>query len=414
MRSQAGRTGEAARDLTCDYEDLLAAAHAGQGDARVCAERDLQEVEHEGLLEVERHRRTGKPQRVRFPAANEARLFAKLGLPSPAQQRQQLAAVFEQATEYASALPESRGHAWAAFCRDRAAAALSGASLHPLDRDNVDEIREILALLPRLLAWEGESMIRFASHELCRNSKRLEQLRSKLEASLGRIADFESPSVETPGSASSPRLPRTLSDLGITENERSCLLHGPLLMEFDTGTLDLGLFSAAVRVDRRDLQRARLRTAVARCLTVENAAVLHELCKLRTATIFASSGSEGGYANSATVAFLKRLPPEVECWHFGDSDPKGFDILRDLREKLAPAGRAIRSLHMRFRDDPASPPLTAPQINLVATLLRSPFLTDSEKHELRTMQAAGRTGDFEQESFGRPKINWPFWAQKNP
>lgn len=188
-RSQAGRTGETARDLILDYEDLLAEAHAGQGDARVCAERDLRDAEHDALLEVERHRRTGKPQCVRFPAANEARLFAKLGLPAPAEQRCQLAAVFEEAAERGGTVPEPHRCAWVAFCRDRAAAALSGASLQPLDRENVDEIREVLALLPRLLSWEGESMIRFASQVLCRDSKRLEQLRGKLEGCLERIAE---------------------------------------------------------------------------------------------------------------------------------------------------------------------------------------------------------------------------------
>jgi hypothetical protein len=40
---------------------------------------------------------------------------------------------------------------------------------------------------------------------------------------------------------------------------------------------------------------------------------------------------KGGYANSATVEFLRNLPENIELWHFGDSDPKGFDILRDLR-----------------------------------------------------------------------------------
>ena len=387
-RSIAGRTGRGVQDLIRDYEDLLAEAGAAQGEARVCAERDLIDAERDGLLVVERHRRTQKEERVRFSAANEARLFAKIGKPSPSQRRIELSEIFQQAAANILAVPECQHSAWGAFCESRSEAALTGASLSPFDCENVAEIRELLALLPKLLAWRGDSLLRFASSVLCGDSKRLEKLRAKLETCLDQITDG--------------RL-QTLADLGITENERSCLLHGRLCLLLPEGSVDLGLLTAAARIDRRDIERAQLLTTATRAVTVENAAMLHELCRLRTGTILVSSGSEGGYANSATVSVLKRLPPEVECLHFGDSDPAGFGILRHLREETR---RTIRSLHMEFRDDPASRALDKKELETINKLLDSNYLFDPEKAELRKMRESGRIGRFEQESLGCPHAEW--------
>jgi hypothetical protein len=44
-QTRAGRTGQAARDLTVDYEELLRIAGCATGDDRVCAERDLTDAE---------------------------------------------------------------------------------------------------------------------------------------------------------------------------------------------------------------------------------------------------------------------------------------------------------------------------------------------------------------------------------
>jgi hypothetical protein len=49
------------------------------------------------------------------------------------------------------------------------------------------------------------------------------------------------------------------------------------------------------------------------------------------------------YPGSGTLKLLHRLAPEIEFWHFGDSDEAGFDILRVLREE---SGRDFKSLHM--------------------------------------------------------------------
>lgn len=246
-------------------------------------------------------------------------------------------------------------------------------------------------MLPRLLAWEGESLMRFASTVLCDNSKRLEQLQARLETCLDIITKGESPS---------------LAALGITGNERSLLLHGPLQLRIGEEVLDIECLGGPVRISLGDICRANLTTKAVRCLTVENAAMLHELAKLREGILLAGSGSEGGFAHSATIAFLKKLPLEIECWHFGDSDPAGFDILRDLRERT---GRTIRSLHMRFRDHPGGVLLSSAERAVAERLIVSPVLWDAEKEALRQMLAAGRKGRYEQEALGTPQRGWPFY-----
>jgi hypothetical protein len=124
------------------------------------------------------------------------------------------------------------------------------------------------------------------------------------------------------------------------------------------------------------------------------------------AVILASSGSEGGYANSAVVEFLKKMAAGVELGHFGDSAPKGFDILRDLRVRVE---KPVRSLHMQFRATDPSGVLSPEDHATIDRLLLSEHLTDTEKDELQKLKAAASKRAFEQENLGRPKANWPFY-----
>jgi hypothetical protein len=388
-RTQAGRTGQARRDFSIDYEELLRMAGCIRGEDRICAERDLKEAESKNLLRVERHHRAGIPLTIRFSSENETPLFRVLGRIPPTERRNKLAEFFRSAA--ALEVPEEFRLGWEAFCHTFSDVACSGGSLSPFSREDLRSNTELMTLLPKLLAWRGESLMRFASSILCRDSKRLEYLKSRIEFCLEKI---------TSGKVT------CLSDLGILENERSLLINGPLQLVFDHCSIDLSLLTAPVRIDRRDIVRADLVPGTSRCLTIENASMFHELSKLRAGVILASSGSEGGFAHSAIVTFLQKLPPQIECWHFGDSDPKGFEILHNLRERVR---TSIHSLHMNFRPDPQSPPLNRAEIDTIGRLLLSPFISEPEKEQLRLMRNFGRKGLFEQESLGLPRSSWPFY-----
>lgn len=360
-RSQAGRTGEASRDFLVDAEVLLRDAGAAEGDSRAVAEQQLREAEQAGILRLEPlHKRDRSSlHQVRFSPANEPRLFDLLGWKSPKSVRDALADQFASAT--AHEVPNHWRGGWETWCEQMRAAALAGESVEPFDRNPSTENAQLLTLLPRLLAWEGESLVRFVSCVLCGDSKTLESLaakerdgefRDKLRGKLGRLLEEI-----TQGQL------RALDDLGIVRNPRFALIHGPIQFRLAGEWLNFGRLHGAFRLAETDIQRAEsVITTARRCLTVENETSFHELAKLQSGELLIHSS----YPGSGTLRLLQRLPAELEFWHFGDSDDAGFDILRVLREK---SGRDFHPLHMQ----------------------------------------PGRI-PFEQESLGRPRrMHWPFY-----
>jgi hypothetical protein len=360
-RRQAGRTGEASRDVLVDVEDLLRDAGAAEGDARAVAEQQLREAEKIGILKLEPlHKRDPSSlHQVRFSPTNELKLYENVGGQSPKSVRDALAEQF--AASGVQKVPARWRDGWEAWCERIRAAALAGRSVEPFDRKPSKENQKLLALLPPLLAWEGESLVRFTSCVLCGDSKTLESLaaidrdgefRDKLRGKLGRLLE----------EITSGQI-RSLDDLGILPNPRFALIHGPLKLRLDGEWLDLGNLRGAFRLAQSDIERAEsLVTTARRCLTIENETSFHELAKLQSDELLVQTS----YPGSGTLKLLQRLPAEVEFWHFGDCDEAGFDILRVLREK---SGRNFQPLHMQRARIP-----------------------------------------FEQESLGRPKLkNWPYY-----
>lgn len=324
-RSLAGRTGQGRRAVLVPLEDLLRAAGCADGDAREVAEQELREAERSGVLELVRsHRRVADDfSDIRLVPEKETAFFRHLGASSPAEERQTLAEQFAAAV--ATEVPECWRAGWRAFLSAKRDAALAGGSVEPFERLAGACNAELLALLPKLLAWEGESLRRFASCVLCGSSKRLEQLAGPVERILAEV---------TTGQIT------TLDDLGIVPNPRSALVHGSLRLRLDGEWLELGRLHGAFRLSLADIERAEaVETSAVRCLTVENETSFHELAKLRSGVLLIQTSFPG----SATLALLRRLPGGLECHHFGDSDDAGFQILEDLRHR---SGRDFRPLHM--------------------------------------------------------------------
>lgn len=357
----AGKTGVGGRDVLVDAEKFLAELGARDGRLREEIERELEEADRAGVIVLERHPRDPAILlRVRLPLVSETELYRRLGRNTPTELRRELAEQFALAAED-PLVPERWKVGWRQWCLAKAEAARMGGPVAPFARVAGKENGELLELLPRLLAWEGESLVRFASCVLCGDSKRLEalaaaekegefagQLRGKLGRLLGEV---------TGGAVSS------LDELGILPNPRFVLLHGPLRVQLGGEWLDLGSLAGPVRLALVDVRRVTAWECRAkRCLTVENETTFHELAKLGSGELLVQTSFPG----AATVALLKALPGGLEWWHFGDSDAAGFEILRVLREKT---GRDFRPLHME----------------------------------------AGRV-PWEQEALGRPRAVWPFYG----
>ncbi|MFO1458091.1 MAG: DUF2220 family protein [Verrucomicrobiota bacterium] len=321
----AGRTGRGRRAVLEDLEDLLSATGCAEGDARAAAEGALREAERAGVLERVPHhpRDPDHISGIRVRPEDEEAFFRHVGETTPSEIRAAVAGQFAEALEFP--VPDPWKSGWRAWLDALQRAALEGGPVEPFEREAGPGNAELLALLPRVLSWRGESLIRFSSCVLCGDSKRLEALSGRLGRALEAI---------TGGTMTS------LDDVGIVRNPRSVLVHGPLRLRLDDAWLDLGCLHGAVRLSETDIVRATaVETTARRCLTVENETSFHELAKLRSGELLIQTSHPG----SGTLALVRRLPEALEFHHFGDSDSAGFQILEDLRKR---SGRDFRPLHM--------------------------------------------------------------------
>jgi hypothetical protein len=199
---------------------------------------------------------------------------------------------------------------------------------------------------------------------------------------------------------------RSLEDVGILQVPRFALISGPVSLLLGGEWLNLGLLQGPCRLSDTDIHQAiQIKSTAGRCLTVENETSFHELAKLNSGELLVCTS----YPGSATLALLQKLPAATEFWHFGDSDPEGFDILRDLRAR---SGRPFQSLFMHWRPAASAPLLDAGNRRLLERLLESPLMKP-EYEPLHRMLQAGNKGEFEQEHLGRPtRQTWPFYGQK--
>lgn len=386
--SQAGRTGIGASDFTLDYQKFLKAAHATTAEGRIHIEQQLRRAAASsgGHFVIETHPRDENILlllRLKRDGG-EAWLFQHLGQLSPTQERSKLASVFAEAQN--ATLPERWQTAWQAWCSALANKAECGEAIAPFQRSDLAATRELLQVLIRVLNWQSESLIRFASCVICRNSKRLEGLRPRLEQALTQLSA---------GSVTS------LEYLGLLEKPRQVMLHGPLRLD----ELELAALRGPYSLSETDLRTAfHLHSNAARVLTVENETTFLELAKSNRDTLLIQTS----YPNRAVLALLSRLPAELPLFHFGDTDPAGFDILRNLRARTA---RPIHPLHMAYRPRPNSPTLSTEEKNQLTRLLADPTMADC-REPLEAMREAETKGDYEQESLGPPQVEgWPFYPQ---
>lgn len=311
--STAGTRG-ATRDFTVEREEFLSAARASDGDARELAEEFLAGIDHwsGGTVVTDRHPRSKAVVALRVRRnGGEEWLFAFLEQPSPSAKRDALADFFVDAASQApGAFCEQT---WKAMFLDYADAARSGRSVQPFFRDGPCRNSELLLALRGVMNWREPSLIRYASAVICGDSKVLESLAPRIAPMLERLT----------GSAS-------LEDRGILAKPRMVTVHGPLIIECNGNRVDLSPLAGATRLsDTTLLEAEAIFTGAPCCLTVENEDSFWELCKLQTGILLIHTS----YPGAATRTLVQKLPPSLPRYHFGDTDPAGFDILRDLREK---------------------------------------------------------------------------------
>jgi len=373
--STLGKTGLAARPFSHNFVQLLEKAKCGKGEALTIAEQDLKEANGSALVLII-NRRSHDIERVTVPPACEEALFRMIGRTSPTAERAAWSSLLREAATWP--VPETRREAWQRFCEERAAQMDLGVGLRPFRRRHRNRARFQLEVTARLLGWTNPqpALLRIVSAQLARSSKFLENARQTIVTLLGGATN---------------QAVRSFADLGITDNPQSVIFHGPVRISLDGTVTDYSGHEGRSSLGEEDIARAdSIRCAAPRCITVENLTTFHALCRLRSGDLFVHTS----YPSRATVAFLNRLPASLARYHFGDTDPWGFDVLRSLRRAVFPI--TILPLHMAFRPAESPEPMTERDQKKLARLLADPSLLDV-RSELERMHLAGTKGDFEQE-----------------
>lgn len=255
---------------------------------------------------------------------------------------------------------------------------------------------ELLRLLFQLTSreWSDGTLVRDASMQLGHGSKHLESQQSFIERGLAQLFGRETP----------------LEALGIQASNSVLHYCGPLALHLPDHRkiLDLRFQST---LSAPELEKAvSISTTAKRLLTVENHKTTFLQLALaddaRSTLIVASS-----FPTQAVRLLLQKLPPDLPHYHFGDTDPTGWDILRKLREV---SGREVQPFQMRWRTDEKFRLLTQRDRQVIDRLLSHLLMQDCHTH-LQAMLDAGQRGDYEQESLRAPLLRtWPFFPTASP
>ncbi len=358
------------RDFTIDYEKFLRLANAADGDARELADKELRlaESESDGVLKIDRAKKSNLPERIRVSLdGGEAWLYSKCGGTSPAAEREEMSRFFEKSSWIP--VTEKWQPAWREWCLSLAEKARVGSSIQPFTGAKLAELMEAIT---GVLNWQGESLIRYASARICGDSKRLQSLEGRLVTAL----------LEITGEAS-------LEPFGILHKPRAVMFHGPLVLEIGSETTDFSNLPGPVTLSETNLIAATVSTIATLCLTVENEDVFMELAKRNPGIVLIQTSFPG----SAVRRLIAALP-QMTFLHFGDSDPAGFDILRDLREKT---GRNFQPFLMDHRPATQPVPFSKPETETLLRLTANPRMEDLRK-TLKSILESGDKGRFEQET----------------
>ncbi len=374
-RESANGHKETSRDYTIDYEKFLRSTKIADGDEREIAERELREAElkSNGLFQVERHSRSGIPERLRLCGdGGEQWLFQQIGETSPTEQRAILSNAFREMA--ACSVPERWQEAWSAWFHQLCESALNGGSIQPFRRDNPEGNAVLTNTISGILHWQGPSLIRYASTAICGDSKQLQKLELRLRVALVAITGSDA-----------------FEDFGILRKPRSVTFHGPMRIQTDNKETDFSMFAGPVALSETNLTPGSLvTTTTTLCLTVENEDTFHELAATNPGVLLILTS----YAGSAVRRLIDLLPPQLRFLHFGDGDPAGSDILRDLRQK---SGRDIQPLLIPGQASHKRRPLAQSELNMLKRLLDSDLPASLQTHA-ETLFEYGMPTDFEQES----------------
>ena len=369
-----------------DWVKLLEAAGITSAEDQATAAREAVAC---GQLVLKRHRyRKYLIERVTLPLASEAWLIERSGGTASGDLQ---AAALEIVSDFSG-----RGHSrfpaeWAALCESLRIAFEQGRSLRPFNWTHPDTLRGLLDITRKLSEreWSTGTLIRAASVDIGLNSKGLERHQRTYESGLARLFGTEI----------------SLKSLGLIAGDSHVELHGPVCLHFPDGSFHNFDALTNVLISSTDLARcSSISTTAERLLSIENRKTTfrqYAAANLDRRTLIASTS----FPTPAFRELLEKLPVSLPHYHFGDTDPAGWQILLKLREATP---RPVATFKMTIRLGETSSPLTPHDRQLLPRLLASPLLMDV-RPELEGIVKRQDRGDFEQETLGPPASGgWPF------
>lgn len=391
---RGGRVDAAARSFRRDWEKLLDDAGVARAEDRQAAVREAEKEQALGHLKL--HGLKGRAylvQKIEIPLDAESWWHEQFGsrAGSDCQQRS-LEVLRDSFDREHPLLPEL----WTALGQSLKVAFTAAKTLGPFSWREPERVKFLLSLLFDVTSreWPRGTLLRDASVSMGHDSKLLEGHQGALARALELLFGREMP----------------LEALGIQTSNSTLHFSGPLTLHFENGkshATDFLRFESTLPV--AEIERAvGITTTAERLLTVENRKTSFlQLARAdagRSTLIIATS-----FPSQAVRLLLEKISVDLPHYHFGDTDPAGWDILRCLSE-VAP--RPVTPFLMKWRPSAKASTLTYRERQILVRLLADPCMTDCAG-ELRQMLESGTRGDFEQESLGRPDIaGWPFYSSE--
>lgn len=240
----------------------------------------------------------------------------------------------EEVCGYLGRTPKREEHLWLRGIlegiRDLAPALLKTYAMEQIERldrnktvefygGNQQEFQDILRAASFALGNEAEAFIRNISMELFQDSKRLEQIQSKVQTLLYRYGDFGEREF-------------VLEELGIVRTPTYVMMKGNGVVSIGKQSLRLCELCGDVGFSTKSLEEiSGFQVLGNRVITIENLTTFHDYTKAEDFCIYL-----GGFHNQVKQKVLKRIHeqnPEKEYLHFGDIDAGGFCIYEHLRRK---------------------------------------------------------------------------------
>ncbi len=367
------------RAFSVNWVKLLESAGISRMEDQATAAREAQSC---AQLVLKRHRyRQYLIERVTLPLASEAWLVEQFGgTASAALQASALEIVSKFSQAGHSRFPEE----WAMFCKSLRLAYLEGRALRPFYWSRPNTLPHLLGVVQKLSEreWPTGTLIRAASVEIGLDSIELERHQRTFESGLARLFGTET----------------SLKSLGLAAGDSHVELHGQVCLHFPDGSSQHFNGLTNVLISSADLVRcASISTTAERLLSIEN----------RKTTFRQYSAANGdrrtliaatSYPTPAFRQLLEKLPLELPHYHFGDTDPAGWNILLKLRETTS---RPVAAFQMKWRKPQTPSPLTPFDRKLLPQLLTEPLLADVW-HEIQIIRETMDCGDYEQETLGPP------------